>query len=60
MKKLSTYTLEEQLACVNRCLAEMNHFRHVIEESDKTKKHLLKRQRDIINELEKRELEDMM
>jgi hypothetical protein len=57
MKKLSTYTLEEQLAFVNRTLDECHKFRHVIEDDDKTLLHLLKRQAAIITELERRENE---
>ena len=58
MKKLSNYTLEEQLACINRCLSEMQSFGHVFEDNDKTTKHLLSRQTAIINELERRENEE--
>jgi hypothetical protein len=58
VKKLSNYELEERLACLNELIGTMNEYRHVIDSGDRIYKEVENERSIIIDELDRRELED--
>ena len=58
VKKLSNYELEERLACLNELIGTMNEYRHVIDSGDRIYKEVENERSLIIEELDRRELED--
>jgi hypothetical protein len=58
VKKLSNYELEERLACLNELIGTMNEYRHVIDSGDRIYKEAENERSLIIEELDRRELED--
>lgn len=57
ISKLSSYELEECLACLNQLIDRMNDYRHVIDSGDRIYKEVENERSLIIDELERRELE---
>lgn len=58
VRKLSDYELEERLACCSQLIGTMNEYRHVIDSGDRVYKEVENERSLIIEELDRRELED--